>query len=263
VIEKETEESEKDLIELSDEGFDFVEDSKFVIEGIEKIRSESKNCATLESVRNEVTEIADQSICQDKENMGSEVEIIESFQERAEDYFDESDDESVDSQTLPDIETEDSYSSQSIKEQLQHSEPIKLLTPEFPKDLTPEPMKALTPEPTQTKDQLPEFKLSEPCQLPSEALENLTHDSAKAVTPEPPTAFSDDFSRPSFETSKAPTLASPPVFDPQLASVPAYTELLDSLASPMPDESLVRASSSEKVTAVDDISREVQVVREI
>ena len=90
VIEKETEASEKDLIELSDEGFDFVEDSNFVIEGIEKIRSESKNCATLESVRNEVTEIADQSICQDIENMGCKVEIIESFQERAnEEYVDE------------------------------------------------------------------------------------------------------------------------------------------------------------------------------
>ena len=76
VIEKETEAFEKDLIELSDEGFDFVEDSKFVIEGIEKIRSESQNFATLESVRNEVTDIADQSICQDTENMGSEVEIM-------------------------------------------------------------------------------------------------------------------------------------------------------------------------------------------
>ena len=240
VIEIEAEASEKDLIELSDEGFDFVEDSKFVIEGIEKNRSESTNFATLESVRNEVTEIAGQSICQDKENMGSKVEIIESFQERADDYFDESDDESVDSQTLPDIETEDTYSSQPIKEQLQLSEPIKLLTPESPKDLKPEPRRALTPEPTQTKDQLPEFKLSQPCQLlPPEPLENLTIDSAIALTPEPPIALSEDLSRPSFDTSKAPTLASSTAFEPEIANIPASTELLDSLASPMPAESMV------------------------
>ena len=209
----------------------------------------------MESVRNEVTEIADQSICQDTENMGSEVEIIESFQERAEDYFDESDDESVDSQTLPDIETEDTYSSQPIKEHLQLSEPIKLCTPESPKDLKPEPRRALTPEPTQTKDQLPEFKLSQPGQLlPPEPLENLPQDSAKAL--------SEFLSSPSFDTSKAPTLASPPAFDPEIAYIPASTELLDSLASPMPAESMVRASSSDNVTSVDDISREVEVVRE-
>lgn len=190
VTEKELKKAEKDLIELSEEGFEVVEDNKVDIESVETLRTKCQSSATLVSMK----------VDQDEENTckGDKVDFIGSFNEMAEESWHESDNESVDSPTLPDIETKDSDSPQPIEhhtlasmvsstaftedpaveastqeqsqtlklesaDNLTESPELKLLTPEFPKYVEPEPVKATD------QNESPKVQLSEPCQLlPSE-----------------------------------------------------------------------------------------------